>query len=155
MPARREPPVRMRNTDRIATRSAPDVFHPYDFAAGGKTGAGALVAVREKGRRGIGVDLDRYGSLPAVKDCLLTSCLKKMDNAVYALKDVLTNRFRGGGVMTGSLANGQVGLAPYHSMEKQIPDRIKQDVPGLQQALKSGGVPAGWPPREITISSLP
>jgi len=118
------------------------------FAAAGKTGAGTLAAVKEKGKWGIGVDTDQYFTLPDVKDCLLTSCLKKMDNAVYALvQDVLTGRFRGGGVMTGSLANGQVGLAPYHSLKKQIPERTKQDLFDLQQDIKGNRLTTGWPPK--------
>jgi len=118
------------------------------FAAAGRTGTGALAAVKEQGKWGIGVDADQYFTLPDVKDCLLTSCLKKMDNAVYALvQDVLTGRFRGGGIMTGSLANGQVGLAPYHSLKKQIPDRIKRDLVDLQQDIKGNRLTTGWPPK--------
>ncbi len=116
------------------------------FAAAGHTGAGALAAARERGGWGIGVDVDQYFTLPDVKDCLLTSCLKKMDLAVYALvKEVLTGRF-GGGVATGTLANGQVGLAPYHGFDRQIPERLKVDLAGIQEALKNNRVATGWPP---------
>ena len=119
------------------------------FAAAGYTGAGALAAAKEQGKWGIGVDADQYYTLPEARDCLLTSCLKKMDNAVYALvQNVLTDRFRGGGVMTGSLANDQVGLAPYHSLEKQIPKRIKRDLFGLQQDIKGNRLTTGWPPKK-------
>lgn len=116
------------------------------FAAAGQTGAGALAAAKAKGKWGIGVDADQYYTLPEVRDCLLTSCLKRMDRAVYALvQDVLTGRFRGGGVMTGSLANGQVGLAPFHSLEKQIPAPIIQELADLQQDIQGNRVTTGWP----------
>ena len=117
------------------------------FAAAGRTGVGTLAAVKERGGWGIGVDADQYYTLPDVKDCLLTSCLKKMDTAVFALvQEVLTGRFRGGGVMTGTLANGQVGLAPYHGFDKQIPARIKEDLADIQQAIKDNRVVTGWSP---------
>jgi basic membrane protein A len=118
------------------------------FAAAGHTGTGALAAAQAKGRWGIGVDADQFYTLPAVKDCLLTSCLKKMDNAVYRLvQEVLCDRFRGGGVMTGTLANDQVGLAPFHSLDKQIPERIKKDLLNLQQDIQNGRLGTGWPPK--------
>lgn len=110
------------------------------FAAAGRTGAGALAAVKERGAWGIGVDMDQYHTLPDVKDCLLTSCLKKMDIAVYALvQDVLAGRFRSG-VMSGTLANGQVGLAPYHDFDKQIPARIKEELAAIQLAIKGNQI---------------
>ncbi len=118
------------------------------FAAAGHTGAGALAIACEQGRWGIGADADQYYTLPAARGCLLTSCLKKMDRAVYALvQDVLSGRFRGGGVMTGSLANGQVGLAPFHDLDKQVPDRLRRELYELQQDIAGNRLTTGWTAR--------
>lgn len=120
------------------------------FGVGGQTGAGALAAAKEKGKWGIGVDVDQYITLPDVKDCLLTSCLKRMDNAVFALiTNVLGGQFQGGGNMVGTLANGEVGLAPYHDFTNQIPANIKKDLADLQQAIKGNKIATGWPPSYI------
>lgn len=120
------------------------------FGVGGQTGAGALLAAKEKGRWGIGVDVDQYFSLPQVKDCLLTSCLKKMDNAVFSVvQESLSDRFQESGDRVGTLANGQVGLAPFHDFEKQIPENIRKDLDAVQQAIRQGKIATGWPPSYV------
>jgi len=120
------------------------------FGVGGQTGAGALIAAKKQGKWGIGVDVDQTVTLPEVKDCLLTSCLKKMDNAVFALvKNVLAGQFQGGGTGVGTLANGQVGLAPFHGLDNKIPDHIKKDLADLLQAIKENKIATGWPPSYV------
>ena len=120
------------------------------FGVGGQTGVGALMAAKEQGKCGIGVDLDQYFTLPEIRDCLLTSCLKKMDNAVFAVvQNTLAGRFQESGNMVGTLANGQVGLAPFHAFEKQIPENIRKDLDIIQQAIRAGKIATGWPPSYV------
>ncbi len=120
------------------------------FGVGGHTGVGALKAAHEAGRWGIGVDVDQFDSLPEVRDCLLTSCLKRMDNAVFAtVQDVLEGRFEAGGTRVGTLANGQVGLAPFHAYEPLIPEQIRKDLDQLLQAVRAGNTAVGWPPSVV------
>ncbi len=116
------------------------------FSAAGQTGIGALLAVKKQAKWGIGVDVDQYYTLPAVKDRLLTSCLKKMDRAVYTLvQAVLVDSYRGAGVMTGTLANDLVALAPYHDFEQQIPRHIKDDILTIREAIRNNRISTGWP----------
>jgi basic membrane protein A len=120
------------------------------FGVGGQTGAGALVAAKEHGKWGIGVDVDQYETLPEVRDCLLTSCLKRMDNAVFAvIQNVLAGQFREASNMVGTLARGQVGLAPFHDLDKQIPDQIRKDLETIQLAIQGGKIATGWPPSYV------
>ncbi|MEA3342464.1 MAG: BMP family ABC transporter substrate-binding protein [Chloroflexota bacterium] len=115
------------------------------FGAGGKTGNGGLAAAKERGKWGIGVDVDQYFTLPNEKDILITSCMKRLDNAVYSVVEgALTDTFGGGGVYVGTLTNGGVGMAPFHDYEDQIPDDIKQELKDIQQGIIDGTIDTGW-----------
>ncbi len=115
------------------------------FGVGGKTGNGGLAAAKENGKWGIGVDVDQYHTLPNEKDILITSCMKRLDNAVYnVVKDALEGNFGGGGVYVGTLSNDGVGLAPYHDYEDQIPDELKQEVSAIIEGIKKGEIDTGW-----------
>jgi basic membrane protein A len=115
------------------------------FGIGGKTGNGGLAAAKERGKWGIGVDVDQYFTLPNEQDILLTSAIKRLDNAVYSVvEDTLNDEFQGGGVYIGTLENGGVGLAPFHDYEDQIPDEVKQEIEDIQQGIIDGSIDTGW-----------
>ncbi len=57
------------------------------FGVGGKTGNGGIAAAKERGKWGIGVDVDQYFTLPNEKDILITSCMKRLDNAVFTVTE--------------------------------------------------------------------
>jgi len=116
------------------------------FGVGGKTGNGGLTAAKERGKWGIGVDVDQYYTLPNEKDILITSCMKRLDNAVYSVVESLVKgTFKGGGVYVATAANGGVGLAPYHDFEDQIPADLKKEVEEIQQGIIAGTIKTGWP----------
>ena len=116
------------------------------FGVGGKTGNGGIAAAKERGKWGVGVDVDQYYTLPNEKDILISSTMKRMDNAVYGVVEAMTkDQFGGGGVYVGTLANGGVGMAPFHDYEDQIPDNIKQDLEDIQQGIIDGTIDTGWP----------
>jgi basic membrane protein A len=118
------------------------------FGVGGKTGNGGLAAAKERGKWGVGVDVDQYFTLPNEKDILITSCMKRLDNAVFAVvESSLNGEFPGGGVYVGTLDNGGVGLAPYHDFEAEIPDDLKAEVAAIQEAIVAGELSTGWPPQ--------
>ena len=115
------------------------------FGVGGKTGNGGIAAAKENGKWGIGVDVDQYFTLPNEKDILITSCMKRLDNAVYGVVELLTeDQFPAGDVYVGTLENDGVGLAPYHDFEDQIPDELKQEVNDIVEGVKSGELDTGW-----------
>jgi basic membrane protein A len=121
------------------------------FGVGGKTGNGALIAVRERAEAGnavagIGVDVDQYYTLPTEKVILLTSVEKRLDNAVFnTVKAASEGNFGGGGVYVGTLENDGVGLAPYHDWEDKVPDELKAEVEALRPLLIAGEIDTGWP----------
>jgi len=115
------------------------------FGVGGKTGNGGLTAAKERGKWGIGVDVDQYYTLPNEKDILITSCMKRLDNAVYTVvEDTLAGRFQGGGVYVGTLENGGVGMAPFHDYENEIPGEVKSELDAIKQGIINGSIDTGW-----------
>jgi len=115
------------------------------FGVGGQTGNGGLAAAKERGKWGVGVDVDQYFTLPNEKDILITSCMKRLDNATFAVaKSVVDDEFPGGSVYVGTLENDGVGLAPYHDYEDQIPDELKAEVEAIVEAIQKGELSTGW-----------
>ncbi|MCK9205056.1 MAG: BMP family ABC transporter substrate-binding protein [Bacteroidales bacterium] len=115
------------------------------FGVGGQTGNGALLKAKERERQGIGVDVDQYISFPEVSDILLSSAMKSLDNAIYAVvKSLVNGNFNGGGIYTGNLANQGVKLAPYHDYEPQIPDSMKLAISRIEAGIIDGSISTGW-----------
>ncbi len=113
------------------------------LGCGGKTGNGGISAAKERGKLGIGVDVDQYYTLANEKDILITSTMKRLDNAVFAVIESLINdEFPGGGLYIGSLANGGVGLAPYHDVD--VPAELQQEVEAILAGIEAGEIETGW-----------
>lgn len=80
------------------------------FQVAGGCGLGALDAASEKGVWGIGVDADQS----FLGDHILTSSLKKVDEAVFqTVQQVVDGSFAGGGVTLFGLAEEGVGLGEF------------------------------------------
>ena len=113
------------------------------LGCGGKTGNGGIAAAKERGLLGIGVDVDQYITLPNEKDILITSTMKRLDNAVFSVvESVISDSFPGGGLFIGSLANGGVGLAPYHDVD--VPAELQQEVLDILAGVVAGEIETGW-----------
>ncbi|MCJ7619620.1 MAG: BMP family ABC transporter substrate-binding protein [Anaerolineae bacterium] len=112
---------------------------------GGPTGNGGLVAAKERGVWGVGVDADQFNTLPNEQDILITSTIKRLDMAVFnTVKSVLDGTFAGGGVYVGTLANEGVGMAPFHDFEGQIPAQIVADLEEIRLGIIDGTIDTGW-----------
>ena len=110
------------------------------FGCGGKTGNGGIAAAKERGKWGIGVDVDQYFTLPNEKDILITSVMKRLDNAVFAVvESALNDEFPGGGVYVGTLENGGVGLAPYHDFESVVPAELAAAIETIKAQIIAAG----------------
>jgi basic membrane protein A len=112
-----------------------DIIMPV---AGG-VGLGAAAFARERGDiLIIGVDSDWTESASEYADIILTSVLKKIDIAVFdTIKSVQDGTFQGG-LYIGTLANDGVGLAPFHSMEDRVPEKIRNDLEQIKADIISG-----------------
>jgi basic membrane protein A len=118
------------------------------FAVAGPVGQGAMAAVKDNGSAlnpaplFIGVDVDQFISVPGFESIMLSSELKRIDNAVYAAiqtamaGDFTTNLY------VGTLANDGVGMAPYHDLDSKVPADLKSEIDALKAALIDGSVKA-------------
>ncbi len=111
------------------------------FPVAGPVGLGSAAAAKDRGMMMIGVDTDQYISAPEFGSVLVTSVLKNMDKAVYdTIADLVDGKFVGGENYLGTLANGGVGLAPYHDFDSKVSDDLKADIQSLIQDIIDGKV---------------
>lgn len=114
------------------------------FPVAGPVGLGAMAAVQDSGGDAlyIGVDVDQAISVPEYEDIMLSSVLKRIDNAVFAaIEDAQDGSFEEP-LYVGTLENEGVGLAPYHAFEGEVPEELTSGIEDLQEALISGEVTA-------------
>jgi basic membrane lipoprotein Med (substrate-binding protein (PBP1-ABC) superfamily)/ABC-type branched-subunit amino acid transport system substrate-binding protein len=117
------------------------------MGVGGKTGNGGITAAKERGKWGIGVDVDQYYTLPNERDILVTSTIKRLDKAVFSVvKSAVEGTFEGGTNYIATLENEGVGVGPFHDFEDKVPDNIKADLEEIQRAIIAGELETGWPP---------
>ena len=108
------------------------------FGAGGNTGNGALLGALERNVLAIGVDSDQWETLPQVRPVLLSSAMKLITPGVFdLLKAVGDGSFKGGNM------TGEVGLAPFHDTESQVPNEVKQRLQQIDRGLKDGSIRTG------------
>ena len=115
------------------------------FGVGGTTGNGAIITATQSDVWGIGVDTDLYytlfmsGTVPG-SDHLLSSAVKKIDNAVfYTISDLVSGPFASGTVTYGLNTDG-VGLAPFHEMEPFIPAGVRTQLDWIERAIIGGSI---------------
>lgn len=118
------------------------------FGAGGQTGSGGIQAAAQQGVWVIGVDQDEYlttfqnGKAPGANK-LLSSAMKRVDNAVYlAVKDAANGNFSGGTVLNDAKSGG-VGLAPFHDADSSIPADVKSKLDATLKGLADGSITTG------------
>ena len=96
------------NANTAITNGADIVFH-----AAGATGLGVIEACQEAGIHAIGVDSDQSSIAP---DTIITSAMKRVDNAVYDTVESLIGGTLEGGIHTYDLSAGGVDIAPTQDL---------------------------------------
>ena len=109
----------------------------------GPVGLGTLDAVEEagedKGVKVIWVDSDGYESTDKGQ-LILTSVMKNMGQSVT---DVIAEDLKGEFThepYLGTLENQGVGLAPFHDLDGEVSDELKQEIDALKQDIIDGEV---------------
>ncbi len=107
----------------------------------GPVGLGAAAAVKENaGTMLIGVDTDWFVSAPEYGDIVLTSVLKHLELSVQsAAKAVADGSFKGG-LQVATLANGEIGIAPFHNFDGDVSQELKDGVAQAAQDIISGKI---------------
>ena len=106
------------------------------------TGNGVLEGAAEAGRFAIGVDLDQDNDQPGA---VLTSMLKRVDQAVFSIIEAAVNgEFQGGTARRMSLIDGGVSLTDFSVMREHLgddfPEEIITRIEELTQKVKDGEI---------------
>lgn len=119
---------------RLNDNGADIIYH-----ASGGTGAGLFEAANDRQFLAIGVDSDQAALNPGVP--ILTSMLKRVDNAVFQTVEQFANdEFPGGEIQTFGLAEDGVGLAPFGEFEDLVPAEVTDAVDQARQDIIDGAV---------------
>ncbi|MCF7794586.1 MAG: BMP family ABC transporter substrate-binding protein [Candidatus Cloacimonetes bacterium] len=106
------------------------------FHAAGAVGDGVIESAKEQNKFAIGVDRDQNHLAP---DNVLTSAMKRVDNAMYNLTKLLvSDEFPGGSNVIYGLKEGGVGIAP--TTDKLVPQEILNEVKTLEGKIISGEI---------------
>lgn len=107
------------------------------FTAAGNSGLGAFDAAEQLNKFVIGVDSDQNWVKPGH---VLTSMVKRVDNAVYQIvKDRVSNQFKAG-VHVYGLENDGVGYAVDQYNEKLLTPDVTQKVEEAKQKIINGQI---------------
>ena len=119
------------------------------FAAAGGVGIGVVNEAKQRVANGeeawvIGVDVDQYddGLYEDGKSIVLTSAIKKIDEAIYAIiQDELNGEFKGGQTLRFDVTNDGVGIPEENpNLSEETITKVKE----VYELMKSG---------EITVST--
>ena len=111
------------------TNGADVIFH-----AAAATGLGVIEACHEAGVYAIGVDSDQSSIAPST---VLTSAMKRVDNAVYNAVEELMDGSLEGGVQSFDLAAGGVDIAPTQDL---IAPEVISAVDEVKEKIVSGEI---------------
>jgi basic membrane protein A len=94
----------------------------------------------------------------AGSDKLLSSAMKRVDNAVYqTIADYVNGTFSSGTVLYDLAVDG-VGLAPFHETDASIPQEVKDELDAVKQGIIDGAInidDSCAPPPSTTCGLLP
>ncbi len=120
------------------------------FAPAGGTGMGAVMTATQSMVWGMGTDTDWYitvfdsGAVEGA-DKLLSSALKRLDNAVYeTIADVQGGTFASGTALFDLSLDG-VGLAPFHEAETAVPQSVRDALADVRQGIIDGVIDVNDP----------
>lgn len=121
------------------------------FGAGGPTGSGAISYAASEGVYAIGVDQDEYfttfdeGATPG-SEFLITSAVKRVDNGVYQMLELLANgeSFPAEGMYTLTVENDGIGFAPAH--DSDVPEEVTAQLDEVLAGLVDGSIVTGVDP---------
>jgi basic membrane protein A len=109
------------------------------YHASGASGAGMFEVATDRQFFGIGVDSDQAKLFPDAP--VLTSVLKRVDNATFQMVEAYANdEFPGGEIQSFGLTEGGISLAPFGEFDADVPQEVKDAVEQAQQDIIDGAV---------------
>jgi len=123
-----------------AARSMIDRDADVIFGCGGITGNSAITAAAQSGAYIIGVDTDQYLTLPEAAPRMLSSAMKLITPGVFGLiKLSKDGQFPSGNYI------GDVGYAPFHDLENEVPAAVKAMMEQINTGLLDGSIKTNVP----------
>lgn len=113
------------------------------FGCGGSTGDGAILAAAQESLYAIGLDTDQYWTQPQAAPQLLTSVTKLVTPGVFDLIKLAHD----GNFPSGNFL-GQVGYAPFHELENEIPPDVREQMEVIRSGLIDGSIETNVPSRK-------
>jgi basic membrane protein A and related proteins len=110
------------------------------FGCGGLTGNGAIIAAAQSGAYVLGVDTDQYLTLPEAAPLMLSSAIKLITPGVFELIKLS----REGSFPSGNYF-GDVGYAPFHDLEHEVPADVKIEMEKINAGLLDGSIQTNVP----------
>lgn len=106
----------------------------------GPVGKGTLSAAEGKNVLVVGVDSDWAEMYPDSSSMILTSVVKKIDQAVFdTVKEARDGKFTSEAYV-GNLENQGVDIAPFHDLDAQVTAEIKDKVKSLKEDIIAGKI---------------
>jgi basic membrane protein A and related proteins len=109
------------------------------YHAAGNTGTGLFDAAKQEKIFAIGVDLDQAKLFP--EDPILTSVVKRVDNAVYQTIDSVSKGAQPKGTTVDrGLKEKGISLAPFGRFDSAVPQEVKDEVDKAKKGIISGEI---------------
>lgn len=118
------------------------------FGAGGQTGSGGIAEAAKQGAYVIGVDKDEYlttfgnGSAEGA-DRIVTSALKRVDNAVFAAVQSVVDGSYNNELYVGDAANGGIDYADAHDASAAVTADVIAKMDEVKAGLADGTIKTG------------
>ncbi|MCL2471575.1 MAG: BMP family ABC transporter substrate-binding protein [Propionibacteriaceae bacterium] len=125
----------------VTTKNFIDQGADVILPVAGPVGNGAAAAAQDAGNVAIiWVDADGYETSPQYQSLFLTSVMKEIGASVFdTIRDTQSGSFSNTPYI-GTLANGGVGIAPYHDFDSKIPQDVKDKIDQLKVQIIAGAL---------------
>jgi len=110
------------------------------FAAGGNTADAALETAAGQGAPVIGSETDEYESLTDIRSRLVSSSVNDVRTGIRDLMRLVRNN-----PLPAGNFFGPIELAPFHDLDSQIPQSVKDQLNQLAQGLANNSIGEGVP----------
>lgn len=112
------------------------------FPVGGPIFLSAAEAIKDSGKNIplIGVDSDAYNTAPEIKSMFLTSVLKQVGVGVADVTIAAADGKFDNTPFVGTLANGGVGLAPFHDYASKVNPDLQSQLDAITKGINDGSI---------------
>ncbi len=110
------------------------------FGCGSLTGNSAIITAAQAKLYVIGIDVDQYLTLPEAAPRMLSSAIKLVTPGVFDLIRLAQE----GNFPSGNYF-GNVGYAPFHDLDNEVPADVKEQMKKINAGLMDGSIETGVP----------